>query len=118
MPMRVSSYGRISAASPPNLRQPRYHPLVDVAFYANLRAIVGTKHVTFDLPPNSTVLDLLHLAETRYPEFTPLLWDANGNLGDYIKVFVNGREIRHLQGVDTLVPSDAEVDIFPPSAGG
>ena len=34
------------------------------------------------------------------------------------EVFIDGREIRNLQGLDTPVAADATVDIFPPTAGG
>lgn len=91
---------------------------MDVNFYATLRPIVGGKRVTFDLPGGATVRDLLRCAEARYPALTPLLWQPDGTLGDYIRVFVDGREIRYLQGLDTPVPSEGLVDIFPPVAGG
>ena len=48
----------------------------------------------------------------------PLLWTPDGGLSDYIKVFVDGREMRHLQGLATPVPPDAQLDVFPPAAGG
>jgi molybdopterin synthase sulfur carrier subunit len=91
---------------------------VDVRFYATLRQIVGGKAVRFDLTAGATVNDLLRSAVGRFPDLKPLIWEADGVLSDYIKVFVNGREIRHLQLLDTPVPAGAEVDIFPPSAGG
>ncbi|MBA4181481.1 MAG: hypothetical protein C0506_12900, partial [Anaerolinea sp.] len=83
-----------------------------------LRQIVGTKRVVFDLPGEVTVKDVLRAAEGRFPALSPLLWEADGSLSDYIKVFVDGREMRHLQGLATPVPVDAQLDVFPPAAGG
>ncbi|HET7737134.1 MAG TPA: ubiquitin-like small modifier protein 1 [Tepidiformaceae bacterium] len=91
---------------------------MDVSFYATLRAIVGTKHVTFDLPEGATAGSLLHAVGERYPDINALLWTADGGLADYIKVFVDGREIRHLDHLATPIPASATVDIFPPAAGG
>jgi molybdopterin synthase sulfur carrier subunit len=91
---------------------------VDIRFYAMLRPIVGGKMVSLDLPDGSTARDVLETVGKRYPEIDRLIWDANGGLGDYIKVFVDGREIRYLQNLDTVVPPNAEVDVFPPAAGG
>jgi molybdopterin synthase sulfur carrier subunit len=91
---------------------------MDVRFYATLRPIVGGKTIQVDLPTGATVCDLLHAATGRFPELGPLVWKEPGVLGDYIKVFVDGREIRHLQLLETPVAADAEVDIFPPVAGG
>jgi len=91
---------------------------VDVRFYATLRPIVGGRMVCLDLPGGSTVRDLLDAACERFPALAPLIWTEDGELGDYIKVFVDGREIRYLQMLKTPLPANAEVDIFPPAAGG
>lgn len=110
---------RADPTTPPDTRSnPRYHCPVDVSFYATLRAIVGTKHVTFDLPEGATAGSLLHAVGKRYPEIDALLWTPDGGLADYIKVFVDGREIRHLEHLATPIPPSATVDIFPPAAGG
>lgn len=87
-------------------------------FYATLRPIVGGKTVEFDLDGGGTVASLLRAAGERFPELVELTWDDDGAVRDYLKIFVNGREIRHLQMLDTPVPADAVVDIFPPVAGG
>src|SRR5512146_917777 len=91
---------------------------MEVSFYATLRDVVGAKKVQFDLPPGSTVRGLLNEAGLRFPGLKPLIWEADGRLRDYIKVFVDGRETRHLKGLETVVAADASVDIFPPAAGG
>ena len=91
---------------------------MDVAFYATLRDIVGAKHIQFDLPAGATVHELLDLAAERYPKLKTLIWQPDGRLSDYVKVFVDGRESRHLQGLETRLAADATIDIFPPAAGG
>lgn len=91
---------------------------MDVAFYATLRQVVGTKTVAFDLASGATVRSLLDEVTRRFPPLGGLIWKPDGSLGDYIKVFVDGREIRHLQMLDTPVSPSASVDIFPPVAGG
>ena len=91
---------------------------MDVCFYATLRPIVGGKRVRFELPPAATVRDLLRAAGERFPHLGPLLWEADGSFRDYLKVFVDGREARYLQGLETVIPATAEIDIFPPVAGG
>ena len=91
---------------------------MDVYFYATLRKTVGGRRVSFDLPDGSTAGDLLRHASREFPVLQPLIWGADGTLADFIKVFIDGREIRNLQGLATPVPADATVDIFPPTAGG
>jgi molybdopterin synthase sulfur carrier subunit len=89
-----------------------------VNFYATLRPLAGGKTVELDLGGGTTAGDLLHAVSERFPAIGELLWTDAGELGDYIKVFIDGREIRHLQRLETPVPAGAEVDIFPPAAGG
>lgn len=91
---------------------------MDVRFYATLRPLVGGKNVHLDLAEDATVKDLLDTVTARFPELGAMIWTPEGTLGEYIKVFVNGREIRYLQMLETPVPPDADVDIFPPAAGG
>ncbi len=91
---------------------------MDVRFYATLRNITGSARVDFGLPPGTTVRELLDAAVARFPALGPLAWTPAGELSDFIKVFVDGREIRYLQGLDTAIPEGVTVDIFPPTAGG
>ena len=91
---------------------------VEVSFYATLRQIVGTKNVTFDLADGVTVRELLKVAGERYPGLDAVMWNPDGSLSDFVKVFIDGREIRHLDMLETRVPALAQVDVFPPVAGG
>lgn len=87
-------------------------------FYATLRPIVGGKTVELDLPEGADVGELLREAGERFPPLADLAWNEDGSLRDFLKIFVDGREIRHLAMLETPVPADAVVDIFPPVAGG
>lgn len=91
---------------------------MDVRFYATLRQIVGAKTVPFELAATATVKDLLVQASAQFPDLAQYIWLPDGGVSDYIKVFVDGREMRHLQLLDTPLPAGVEIDIFPPAAGG
>ena len=60
--------------------------------------------------------------EVKDPNFILVVSESVPNPDDdgvaFTKVFVDGREMRHLQGLDTTIPIDATVDVFPPAAGG
>jgi len=56
--------------------------------------------------------------ERRYPGFRRELCDDNGSLRRFINVYVNGREIRSLDGQNTLLNDGDEVAIIPAIAGG
>lgn len=70
------------------------------------------------MPEEGTVRHLLdRLVELR-PALAERMLDEDGNIPRFVNVFVNGRDIRHLKGLDTPVRPDDEVTIFPPLAGG
>jgi MoaD family protein len=89
-----------------------------VRLYASLRELAGERDIDVVLPERATVGDLLkQLAQLR-PSLAPRLLDEDGNIPVFVNVFVNGRDIRDLRGLDTTVTPDDEVIILPPAAGG
>ncbi len=53
----------------------------------------------------------------RFPDLAERLVES-GSVRPYVAVMVNGRDIRHTGGLETPLDPDAEIDIFPPVAGG
>jgi len=46
------------------------------------------------------------------------VFDDAGSIRRFINVFVNGEDVRHLQGPDTALKAGDEVSIVPAIAGG
>lgn len=66
-----------------------------------------------------TVRELIEQLEQQFPGVKDrLVEDDSGEIKRFINVFVNGEEIRSLQGEDTEVGDDDEVSIIPAMAGG
>ncbi len=65
-----------------------------------------------------TVEEALSLLEQRYPGLREQLREPTGEVRRFINVFVNGAEIRTLQGSATPLRDDDEVSIIPAMAGG
>lgn len=42
----------------------------------------------------------------------------NGGIREYINVYVNGKDVRDIQGIDTPVGDDDEIRIIPAASGG
>jgi molybdopterin synthase sulfur carrier subunit len=61
---------------------------------------------------------VVHELLRRKPGLEGHVIDGDGRLVKYVSVFLNGRDIRHLDGLDTTVTGKAEISIFPPVAGG
>jgi MoaD family protein len=91
---------------------------MQVRVYATLRPIVGSAAVDLDAGPGDTFRALLEELVARWPEMKKKLFNGDGQLSSGIHVFLNGRDIRYLGGLDMQIPEGAQVRIFPPVGGG
>ena len=91
--------------------------MIEAKLYATLRALAdGNKSIEIEGGP--TVGATLDQLVALYPELRGGLFDEDGAVRSYVAVMVNGRDIRHLGGLDSPVEDGATLDIFPPVAGG
>ena len=89
-----------------------------VRLYASFRELAGEREIDVSLADGASIRDLLsRLVEVR-PALAHRLLDEDGNLSRFVNAFVNGRDIRDLDGLDTPVMPDDEVTILPPAGGG
>jgi molybdopterin synthase sulfur carrier subunit len=65
-----------------------------------------------------TLTDLLSDLEESCPGIKRQIFDDAGVMKQYVNVFVNGHEVRCLDGVSTVVEDEDEVFIIPAMAGG
>ncbi len=91
---------------------------MEVRVFATLRPIVGGPSVQLDAGPGDSVRALLDELIATWPEMKRELFDAQGQLHNNIHVFINGRDVRYLDGLDMAIPADAQIRIFPPVGGG
>ncbi len=87
-----------------------------VLFFAYIRNYTNTKEITVEYC--SVLKDLLlKLCENYGPKFEKLIF-KDGHISDEIIILINGRNIVHLSGIDTLLCPEDEISIFPVVAGG
>ena len=91
---------------------------MDVRVYATLRPIVGGRKVVLADRDAATVRDVIDDLIARFPALRERLLSPEAQIRPYVAVMVDGRDVRHLGGLDAAVPAGAEIDIFPPVAGG
>jgi len=91
---------------------------VEVRLYATLRDIAQTRQVDIPVQAGETVGDVLHRLVARYRRLDQAIWNVDGSLAGHVAVVLNGRDVRHLDGVDTKVSADDRLDVFPPVGGG
>jgi molybdopterin synthase sulfur carrier subunit len=89
-----------------------------VKFYATLREIVGEKEIDVAVDSHDTVRMVLRRVIGQYPELGQKLWDENEVMRGYIKVLKEGRDIQHLEGLDTPITDANTLSLFPPVGGG
>lgn len=66
----------------------------------------------------STVAEAIDKLEELYPGVKEHLYDESGELRRFINIFVDGEDIRFLDGLATSLKEDSVVSIIPAIAGG
>ena len=68
--------------------------------------------------PESNLSGLIENLESSYPGFKERLVDENGELRYFVNIYLNGEDVRFLEGLDTSTASGDEISIVPAVAGG
>ncbi|MCL4459769.1 MAG: MoaD/ThiS family protein [Chloroflexi bacterium] len=66
----------------------------------------------------TTIRELIDDLEQQYPGFKERLCDHSGQLRRFINIYVDGEDIRFLNGLDTPVSTARDISIVPAMAGG
>jgi molybdopterin synthase sulfur carrier subunit len=92
---------------------------VKVISFAGFRHVLG-KEMQIELGEEArdmTVLDLLEALCTSRAALRPLLFSGE-DLREDVNVFVAGKNISNLRGIQTLLAEGDEVALFPAAIGG
>jgi sulfur-carrier protein len=68
--------------------------------------------------PAGTVAQAIEELERRFPGFRERVLDDQGNLRQFVNVYLNDEDVRFGQGLQTAVSEADEVSIIPAVAGG
>jgi molybdopterin converting factor small subunit len=66
----------------------------------------------------TTVGEVLDSVYDQHPELRDRIADDGGELRRFVNVYVGGEDIRFLDGLDTAVADNGELQILPAVAGG
>jgi molybdopterin synthase sulfur carrier subunit len=92
--------------------------LVRIKLYATLRLKAGQPEIEVRAGPGDTVRDAIRQLLEQHPVLAPNVLSEQGELVDHVQVMLNGRNVRLLDGLDTLLQEGQKLDVFPPIAGG
>lgn len=67
---------------------------------------------------SSDLAGMVESLESSYPGFKERLIDENGELRYFVNIYINGEDVRFLQGLETSTQTGDEVSIVPAVAGG
>ncbi|MGQ3411869.1 ubiquitin-like small modifier protein 1 [Natrinema sp. LN54] len=90
---------------------------IDLRFFATFREAVGEKERTRTVDDDATVGDVLTALEAEYDGLEGQLLE-DGTIRPQLSVLKNGRNVVHMEGVDTTLAEGDVVSVFPPVAGG
>ena len=78
----------------------------------------GERSVNIELDENSTILDSINKLDDIYSGISAKIIDENNSLHNFVNIFMDGEDVRYMQGVDTKLIQGSEISIVPAVAGG
>ena len=92
--------------------------MIKIKFYSLIRMHLGINEVELDTKQTS-IFKLMQKAEKKInSEFINLLIDDDKQVIHGTMILINGRNIVHLDGLNSIVIEGDEINIFPPGGGG
>ena len=70
------------------------------------------------MPVTGTLAAILREMDRQWPRLGRRIRDEQGQLRKFVNVYVDGEDVRRVEGLATPVPDGAEVQILPSVAGG
>lgn len=90
---------------------------LELRFFASFREAVGRKVLEREYDADAVaVRRVLEELTTEYADLE--LFDRPGELRGFVSVMKNGRDVTHLDGLDTTLEDGDKLSVFPPVAGG
>ncbi|MFW6017758.1 MAG: ubiquitin-like small modifier protein 1 [Halapricum sp.] len=89
---------------------------ITLRFFASFREVVGQKTLVREYEDASTVGDVIETLTAEFPDLD--LYGEDGSLREYVTVMRDGRDVIHVDGLETGLEGGETLSLFPPVAGG
>ena len=67
---------------------------------------------------SGSILEIIESLDKEFPGIKTRLCDDNDELRNFVNMYINGEDVRFLDGIESSVNSGDEVSIVPAVAGG
>ena len=78
----------------------------------------GERSVIIELDEHSSILDSINKLDEIYSGISAKIIDENNSLHNFVNIFMDGEDVRYIQGIDTKLIANCEISIVPAVAGG
>ncbi|MFL2677380.1 MAG: MoaD/ThiS family protein [Dehalococcoidia bacterium] len=78
----------------------------------------GERSVNFNLQESSSIADSINELEKQFPGIAAKIIDEDNNLHNFVNIFMDGEDVRYLDGINTKLTHNCEISIVPAVAGG
>ena len=66
----------------------------------------------------SNLSEIVGSLDAEFPGLKERLCDEQGEIRNFVNIYVNGEDVRFLQGLDSVTKAGDEISIVPAVAGG
>jgi MoaD family protein len=92
---------------------------VEIGFFSTVRVYTDVQAINLDLPVKSSVRDLLVVLAGIYgDDFDAYMLGEDDDLNEHVTVLVNGRGVKILDDIETILSDGDRVAILPAIGGG
>lgn len=90
-----------------------------VKFYSLFRINLKSAGTEYELDTEITIAELINKLDQDYDAyFSEKLLEEDNSISSGAIILVNGKNILHLDKLETVISNQDVVTLFPPSAGG
>lgn len=92
---------------------------VKFTFLSSLMDITKRREIDFTINEKSTIRSALERLRSELGNnFEKSIFTSSGRLNSFILILLNGKDIRHLNGLNTNIKNGDEISMIPAVAGG
>jgi len=89
---------------------------LDLRFFASFRESVGQKTISREYEDVADVGDVLRALSAEFPDME--LFAEDGTPREFITIMKDGKDVTHMDGLETEIEDGTTLSVFPPVAGG